>query len=78
MKSCKEISMLVSEAQDRELTKFQSFGLRFHLFICRNCRHYSNSVGELRAIMQQYSHVDQLPDVDQEQDKIKPQVQDMP
>jgi hypothetical protein len=80
MKSCKEISMLVSESQDRELTKFESFGLRFHMLFCRHCRRYSASIGNLRSIMGQYSEVSQLPDLDsgseqeQEQHRHKPDV----
>ncbi|HHH35397.1 MAG TPA: zf-HC2 domain-containing protein [Gammaproteobacteria bacterium] len=40
MLSCKEVSKLVSQAQDRSLTLRERISVRLHLFMCNMCRRY--------------------------------------
>lgn len=47
--SCKEVSELVSQAQDRPLSLHEKFGLYVHLPLCQGCRNFSRQVAFLRA-----------------------------
>ncbi|MEE9369705.1 MAG: zf-HC2 domain-containing protein [Pontiella sp.] len=51
MRTCKEISKLVSESFDRKLPFRQRMGVQFHLMMCSLCRTYSHQVGQLRSIL---------------------------
>ncbi len=52
--SCKEVSELVSQAQDRPLTLAEKFGLYVHLPLCRGCRNFSRQVAFLRTAVKRY------------------------
>ena len=65
MKKCKDITMLVSAAQDRDLSRWEGFGLKFHLLMCKHCRNYSDSVGQLRTMMDSYADLEELPPQDE-------------
>lgn len=41
MFNCKAASRLLSQANDRRLTFGERLRLKFHLLICRSCRHFS-------------------------------------
>lgn len=55
MKSCSEITELLSEAQDRKLSFLESFAARTHLMMCRGCRHYSQQLDFLRSAVRAYA-----------------------
>lgn len=44
MLSCKEVSLLVSQARDRRLSWSERWGVRLHLWICEQCRRYQRQV----------------------------------
>lgn len=52
--SCKEVSELVSQAQDRPLTLAEKFGLYVHLPLCRGCRNFTRQVAFLRTLIRTY------------------------
>lgn len=54
MLSCKEVSRLVSDSLDRELTFRQRVGVRLHLMMCGMCRAYEKQVLLLRNIARLY------------------------
>jgi hypothetical protein len=56
--SCKEAARLQSVAHDRTLTPVESFGLRFHLLVCRWCRIYGKQIRFLRSVAQAYASGD--------------------
>lgn len=60
MKGCRRIVMLVSESHDRELSRWESFRLGFHINICLHCRRYATSIDQLRAIMETYTHIPEV------------------
>lgn len=49
MKSCKEVTHLLSEAQDRTLTVGERLQLEIHLAICKGCTNYRKQMDFLRA-----------------------------
>jgi predicted anti-sigma-YlaC factor YlaD len=55
MKSCSEITELLSEGQDRKLSFFESLATRTHLMMCRGCRHYSKQLDFLRNAVRAYA-----------------------
>ncbi len=48
MKSCKEVSQLLSESMDRKPTFWERVGLRFHLSMCKLCKGFSRNLQQLR------------------------------
>lgn len=48
MKSCQEVSRLLSESMDRRLSLRERVGLWFHLGMCRLCRGFSRELRLLR------------------------------
>jgi len=38
--TCKDVTQLASEALEHELSFRQRWGLRLHLWLCRNCRRF--------------------------------------
>ncbi|AOS98568.1 hypothetical protein AUP74_03202 [Microbulbifer aggregans] len=59
MKSCREITRLVSEAQERELGLSERMGLRMHLAICRGCRNFAEQMEAMRKICRAYARRDE-------------------
>lgn len=55
MKSCAEITKLLSESQDRSLLFTEAFEARAHLMMCRGCRTYKKQVQFLREIVRGYT-----------------------
>lgn len=49
MNSCKEVTRLLSEAQDRTLRVGERLQLEIHLAICTGCRNYRKQLDFLRA-----------------------------
>lgn len=54
MLSCKEVTRLCSEEQDRPLTLREKMNLRMHLAICRACANFRRQVGFLRLATRRY------------------------
>ena len=52
--SCKQASMLLSQAQDRRLGLVERLRLRAHLAICERCRRVSTQFEFLRKAVRQY------------------------
>jgi hypothetical protein len=55
--SCKNMSRLVSQAQDRSLTKRERFDKWVHLSICKACRQFEAQLRLIRMTMKQQSKV---------------------
>jgi hypothetical protein len=52
---CKEVSRLVSQQQDAELTLWQRVTLRLHLSVCDACARFERQIRFLRTAMRRYS-----------------------
>lgn len=55
MKSCAEITKLLSESQDRSLLFVESLESRTHLMMCRGCRTYKKQLQFLREVVRGYT-----------------------
>ena len=55
MLKCKEITHLVSEAQDRKLGLSERLQLEMHLAMCTGCSNYRRQMAFLREACQRYS-----------------------
>jgi predicted anti-sigma-YlaC factor YlaD len=51
MLMCKQVSHLVSEAMDRQLSFRERAGLKTHLLMCRGCRNFVAQMKLLREAM---------------------------
>jgi hypothetical protein len=51
MISCKEASRLISEGQERQLGRMECWSLRFHLWMCHNCRRFEQQMQFLRKTL---------------------------
>jgi hypothetical protein len=58
MLSCKEVSHLVSEAQDRQLGIAEKMQLEFHLAMCKGCSNLRKQMDFLRGAMRRYPPAD--------------------
>ncbi|MDF7808394.1 zf-HC2 domain-containing protein [Pontiellaceae bacterium B12219] len=58
MRTCKEISKLVSESLDRELPLRERMAMRLHLMMCSLCRTYSHQMRQLRSVLKKASDVE--------------------
>ncbi len=52
--TCKEVSELLSQSQDRPLRPGEKFGLHVHLLMCQGCRNFSTQLDFIRAAMKRY------------------------
>lgn len=48
MRSCREITALVSMALDKELNSRERFAVRLHLMMCSHCRNFQKQMQFLR------------------------------
>lgn len=48
MMKCREVSLLLSAAQDRPLSLLESASLRLHLMMCKNCTHFARQLKIIR------------------------------
>ena len=55
MLSCKEVTRLISESLDRELSLGQRIGLRMHLLMCKFCSRYKKQLQFIRDAIRLYS-----------------------
>lgn len=54
MLSCKEVTHLLSEAQDRKITLSERVNLEMHLAICKGCSNFKNQMTFLRQACRRY------------------------
>jgi hypothetical protein len=51
MFNCKEVSQLVSQSMDRELSFTKRMGIRFHLMMCRHCARFVQQLELIRQMI---------------------------
>lgn len=51
MRSCREVTRMVSQGEDRDLGLVERAELRLHLAICRGCRNASMQLRFLRRVV---------------------------
>ena len=56
MLSCKEITHLLSEAQDRKITVSERVHLEMHVAICKGCKNFKNQMNFLREACKRYGN----------------------
>jgi hypothetical protein len=54
MLKCKEVTHLLSEAQDRELSVTEKLPLKMHLLMCQGCRNFKQQMSFLRLASRRY------------------------
>ena len=54
MLTCKETSLLLSQAQERPLGMAERVTLRLHLLLCKGCRNFRAQLEVLRAVVRRY------------------------
>ncbi len=52
---CSHATKLLSEAEERQLTRRERFALRFHVFVCTACRRFNKQLQLLRILLTQAS-----------------------
>jgi hypothetical protein len=52
MMNCKQATELMSQAQDRLLSRRERIALRLHLLICKGCSNYNRQLAFIREAMQ--------------------------
>ena len=57
MLSCKEVTRLVSQGQDRELAFGERVALRLHFAICQGCRNVNAQLQFLRTATKRHSEI---------------------
>jgi len=51
MFNCKDVSRLVSESMDRDLSFTKKMGVRFHLMMCRHCARFQDQLARIRKLI---------------------------
>jgi hypothetical protein len=54
MRTCKEVSVLLSQSQERPLGRAERWGVQLHLFLCDGCRNFRAQLEFLRAAVRRY------------------------
>lgn len=54
MLSCKEVTHLLSESQDRPLGMSEKMQLEMHLAICKGCKNFKSQMSFLREACKRY------------------------
>lgn len=54
MLTCKEVTHLLSESQDRKLTLAERLSLEMHLTLCKGCSHFRKQMTFLRLACRRY------------------------
>ena len=61
-RTCRDVTRLVLEGQDRELSFAERLGVRIHMLICKACPAFAGQVRLMRSAMRrwkQYGEADQ-------------------
>ena len=53
--SCKDVSRLLSQAQEAPITTWQRMRVRWHLAVCSMCRAFEKQLAFMREAMRRYS-----------------------
>lgn len=59
--TCKELSVLASQRQERTLTLRERLALRIHLVVCEGCRHAAKQLEFIRRAIKQLAERDDRP-----------------
>lgn len=51
--NCKEASELASRSMDEHLPLMDRLGLKMHLAICKNCRRFTEQLGQMRRLFRE-------------------------
>lgn len=51
MMNCKQATALISQGQDRPLSRRERIALRLHTLICRGCNNYNKQMAFIRETM---------------------------
>ena len=54
MLTCKQVSVLVSQSQDRELGWLERWRLGAHLKVCEGCRNFRRQIDFLRSTVRRH------------------------
>ncbi len=49
--TCDQATKLLSDAEERKLSRRERFGLRFHVLICKSCRRFRDHLRLLRRLL---------------------------
>ncbi len=75
--SCKQVAVLLSQAQDEPLGMLDQAKLKFHLSICGNCRNVEQQMTQMKELMHMsFAFDDSLPDKPDKQQSAKPAAPD--
>lgn len=55
MLTCKEVTHLLSESQDRKLTLAERMHMEMHLAMCKGCSNFKRQMEFLRAACRRYA-----------------------
>ena len=57
MRNCLEMTRLISEGQDRPLTKIEKMEISFHTMMCVGCKSFQKNSNILRELTQQHNTI---------------------
>ncbi|MDB5808001.1 MAG: hypothetical protein JWN94_123 [Betaproteobacteria bacterium] len=60
MRTCREVSELLSQSQERPLGAYDRFSVRLHLLVCRGCTNFRAQLAFLRAAVRRYRDADDV------------------
>ena len=52
--TCRDVTRLVLEGEDRSLTRGERWAMRFHWLICDACRHFRKQSADMRVAMDRW------------------------
>lgn len=61
MLTCKEVSMLLSQAQDASPGLRATLNMKLHLMLCDGCTNFQKQLEFIRVALRQYRDRDQKP-----------------
>lgn len=68
MMSCTKATQLISEGQDRTLTRAERVRLSVHTMMCRSCNRFGKQMILLRNIARKFAHTGMPPDQGDDED----------
>ena len=58
MLSCKEVSVLLSQSQDRQIGFREQLALKLHLMLCRGCTNFGKQLVFIRTAVRRFRDED--------------------
>jgi len=58
--TCKEVSALLSQAQERRLGLWEQLGLKLHLMLCDGCTNFRQQLDFIRTAIRRYRDGDSV------------------